>query len=993
MANSMPFNSIAKDRIYKAEDWAWYFSTFIGNGVFPNPSTGLQVLAKEGMKVSVQHGYAFINGYAYRNPTEYDITIDTADGSFPRIDRVVVRWDIAQRDIYLTVIKGTVSAKPTAPAITRNTDVYDLVIAEIYVGKGVTSIAAENITDTRLNSEVCGIVTQTVKTIDTTTLYNQLTAAFDAFMTSNETEFDAWFNNIKSQLEGDIAGNLQKQIDDNKESIEKMGQNVSEQIIVDNLLTYPYSNTTVTVNGITFTDNGDGTVTVNGTATAIAAFTLMDCSGLTDGEVYTLSGCPKGGAVSKYRIYMSWSDFSDIGEGYTGKFVRDTTNGNYLRLQIAKGETVNNITFKPMLEEGAVAHPYQPYNLSRKGIVEQIIADNLLIYPYRNTSKEASGIKWVDVGDGTVIASGTNTGASQNLFDCRTRSGSSPDNTPLILPAGTYTLSGCPKGGSSSTYYIQVGRTVNGGWNSLGADYGEGVTFTLTEETQVQVQPCIRTNAAVSNIVFKPMIEKGSVAHPYQPYGLSRNGIEKNYQKKMLSILIRELAAWTAGSGASGEFRGMAYGNDKFVAVSNGGAIYYSMDGITWAAANGITADLYAVTYGNGKFVAVGATGTVIYSTDGITWTAGNNSTTTNLLAVTYGNGKFVAVGASGTTLYSTDGIKWTVGSGASGTVKGVTYGNDRFVAVSSGGAIYYSTDGITWTAAESSNNTYDLYAVTYGNDRFVAVGNSGMARCSKDGITWTAKGTLNSQNLNSVTYGNGVFVAVGNSGTTIYSRDGIDWAAGSGASSNLFAVAYGNGKFVAAGYSNTTCYAALLTEEKEVEIAINELHDSNAKNLATADEILVKFDRLTFQNDNSNLVLTGFTSDHMGCFTVSGYLDADTALNGGHIRVIVSNPALSKLYKQFDIPVTIPLNDGTYRTAIVAVTVGRNTVSKFIFTEKSTGAKVETFDIYDYIDNSSYDWTDTVSYDGVSLWFQNMPPEHLITYPICINASASQLY
>ena len=51
--NYMPFNSVDHDRRYKAEDWAWYFSTFISNGVFPAPSDGLQVVAGDGMTIGV----------------------------------------------------------------------------------------------------------------------------------------------------------------------------------------------------------------------------------------------------------------------------------------------------------------------------------------------------------------------------------------------------------------------------------------------------------------------------------------------------------------------------------------------------------------------------------------------------------------------------------------------------------------------------------------------------------------------------------------------------------------------------------------------------------------------------------------------------------------------------------------------------------------------------------------------------------------------------
>ena len=85
MANSLPFNAVAVDgeydRVYKAEDWAWYFATFIANGIFPKPSDGLQVVAYSGMEIRVNAGYAFINGYAFRNPATLSVTLDTAEGA------------------------------------------------------------------------------------------------------------------------------------------------------------------------------------------------------------------------------------------------------------------------------------------------------------------------------------------------------------------------------------------------------------------------------------------------------------------------------------------------------------------------------------------------------------------------------------------------------------------------------------------------------------------------------------------------------------------------------------------------------------------------------------------------------------------------------------------------------------------------------------------------------------------------------------------------
>ena len=101
MADCLPFNAVydgeAYDRVYKAEDWAWYFATFLANGVFPKPSDGLQVIAHNGMEIRVNAGQAFINGYAFRNTSSYSITLDTAEGALNRIDRVIVRWDLPQR--------------------------------------------------------------------------------------------------------------------------------------------------------------------------------------------------------------------------------------------------------------------------------------------------------------------------------------------------------------------------------------------------------------------------------------------------------------------------------------------------------------------------------------------------------------------------------------------------------------------------------------------------------------------------------------------------------------------------------------------------------------------------------------------------------------------------------------------------------------------------------------------------------------------------------
>lgn len=211
MANSMPFNAIDHDRVYKAEDWAWYFATFIANGVFPKPSDGLQVIAYSGMEIKVNAGYAFINGYAYKNPASQAITLDTAEGAQNRVDRVVVRWDLPQRDIYLAVLKGTPSAKPQATAVTRTTEIWELALADIYVGKGVTAIRTANITDQRFNSSVCGIVKGTVEEIDASVLTKQFTDFFNIYSQAVLDEFSVYKQDMEKYLK-EIAGVYQEYI-------------------------------------------------------------------------------------------------------------------------------------------------------------------------------------------------------------------------------------------------------------------------------------------------------------------------------------------------------------------------------------------------------------------------------------------------------------------------------------------------------------------------------------------------------------------------------------------------------------------------------------------------------------------------------------------------------------------------------------------------------------------------------------------------------------
>lgn len=182
------------DRIYLAETFAAYFASFVGNGVFGKSMQQLEVVAQTpaAMRVDVLTGQAWINGYWYRNSDAYTLDLSIADGVLNRIDLIVLRWGYSERDMYLTVIEGTPSANPQIPSIRRDADYYDLELAQVYVGAGVVGIVQENITDMRLNSNVCGYVTGIIDQVDFTDLWNQFQDYFTRFKATNAKDYEDW---------------------------------------------------------------------------------------------------------------------------------------------------------------------------------------------------------------------------------------------------------------------------------------------------------------------------------------------------------------------------------------------------------------------------------------------------------------------------------------------------------------------------------------------------------------------------------------------------------------------------------------------------------------------------------------------------------------------------------------------------------------------------------------------------------------------------------
>lgn len=238
MEKSSFFTSINGDRKYKAEDFASFFGTLISNGVFPNPATNLQVKAlNNDMSVTLTPGKAWINGYMYDNTSNLNLTLGYPDGLLSRIDTIVLRWDLLNREIKTHVKKGEFAEEPVALGVTREEGIHELALAHIRVGKNVVKISQADIIDLRMNDEVCGWVIGLLNDVDTSELFAQIQAvinnsASDISKWLEEVkvyygnEFYAWFDELRGSLNDDVAGSLLNQILDLKKDVSEIREEI-----------------------------------------------------------------------------------------------------------------------------------------------------------------------------------------------------------------------------------------------------------------------------------------------------------------------------------------------------------------------------------------------------------------------------------------------------------------------------------------------------------------------------------------------------------------------------------------------------------------------------------------------------------------------------------------------------------------------------------------------------------------------------------------------
>ena len=150
------------------------------------------------MTITHGAGHAWINGVVYVNSTPFVLDISTADGSLNRYDSLMLRLNLSINEVYAVIVQGAYATTPTPPACTRNAETFDLKICDIYVPAGCMKITQDQITDTRLDSSVCGVPVFPVEHLDMTSFYKQISADLLKFRKDEETGFAAWVTEQKT---------------------------------------------------------------------------------------------------------------------------------------------------------------------------------------------------------------------------------------------------------------------------------------------------------------------------------------------------------------------------------------------------------------------------------------------------------------------------------------------------------------------------------------------------------------------------------------------------------------------------------------------------------------------------------------------------------------------------------------------------------------------------------------------------------------------------
>lgn len=273
------------------------------------------------------------------------------------------------------------------------------------------------------------------------------------------------------------------------------------------LIEYPYLNDSQTINGVMFSVLNQGEIRVQGEATQTVNFPLYSFN-YKNGKSYYISGCPKGGSSGTYNIRTENGRAIDTGDGIT--YSPNEDGSTNININIQTGTKVNGLIFKPMLNSGSEALPWEPYTggqpspspdypqeivnggnyneESQKWEYEvKVQGKNLIPFPYLDSDKTQNGLTFTIQEDGGVKVNGTATATTFFNF-CKIHFGDS-NMTPSRPSNGEYVISGSVEGAN-------VQYDINNDYTYI----------------------TISNGTTVNNQIIYPQVEYGTEPTPYEKY-------------------------------------------------------------------------------------------------------------------------------------------------------------------------------------------------------------------------------------------------------------------------------------------------------------------------------------------------------------------------------------------------------------------------------------------------------------------------------------------
>lgn len=314
---------------YDADDASGYLATR-QSGIYSAEEDFAVSISGE-LSLTVSAGQAWVRPSRFKGrsiimeqPTT--LTLTAADPVRTRIDRVVLRYDAAARQTRLQVLEGTPdSASPTAPAITRTALVYDLCLAEITRPAGSTAITAADVTDTRADEDICGVMRDGVTSIPTA----QLIAQWRAAQAELETQLRAQLAVLNAEIKEGSAYSK-------TETDAKFALTADKITRLERMM------------------NMDGKLVFSGAGVCTGGTTTMAIPSTVD-YAEIVSAIPAIG-----RSGAGWADSSDYNAATTSNAIGTASDFGHAKV-VRGGSAAVPITSLAMLSNGVLGGYHNPY--------------------------------------------------------------------------------------------------------------------------------------------------------------------------------------------------------------------------------------------------------------------------------------------------------------------------------------------------------------------------------------------------------------------------------------------------------------------------------------------------------------------------------------------------------------------------------------------------------------------------------------------------------